>query len=56
VVRRLGTENPLYAAKDRKDISIETTPDFRRLLDERLDAIHVFGLTRERFRSEALLP
>jgi ABC-type nitrate/sulfonate/bicarbonate transport system substrate-binding protein len=56
VVRRLATENPLFAAKSRDDIALDVTPAFRRLLEERLEAIQSFGFTRERVRSEALLP
>lgn len=55
VVRRLATENPLFAAKSRDDIVIEITPEFRRLLEERLGAIQLYGFTRERVRIESLL-
>lgn len=55
IVRRLANENPLFTAKSREDIVVDITPEFRRLLEKRLEAIQLYGFTRERVRIESLL-
>jgi ABC-type nitrate/sulfonate/bicarbonate transport system substrate-binding protein len=56
VVRRLAAENPLFTATSRESVALDVTPAFRRLFEERLEAIQAYGFTRERVRLETLLP
>jgi ABC-type nitrate/sulfonate/bicarbonate transport system substrate-binding protein len=46
VVKKLSTENPLYAAKSRDDIKIEVDDAFKKLLAERLEAATKYGLVK----------
>jgi ABC-type nitrate/sulfonate/bicarbonate transport system substrate-binding protein len=54
VVKKLATENPLYAAKKREDIKIEVDDAFKKLIAERLEAATKYGLVKGKIEAAAL--
>jgi ABC-type nitrate/sulfonate/bicarbonate transport system substrate-binding protein len=54
VVKKLSTENPLYAAKSRDDIKIEVDDAFKKLLAERLEAATKYGLVKAKVEPSSL--
>jgi len=54
VVKKLATENPLYAAKKREDIHIEVDDAFKKLIAERLEAATKYGLVKTKIESASL--
>jgi len=54
VVKKLTSENPLYAAKKREDIKIEVDDAFKKLIAERLEAATKYGLIKGKIESSVL--
>lgn len=54
VVKKLATENPLYAAKTRDDIKIEIDDAFKKLLAERTEAATKYGLVKVKIEPGSL--
>jgi ABC-type nitrate/sulfonate/bicarbonate transport system substrate-binding protein len=54
VVKKLASENPLYAAKSRDDIKIEVDDAFKKLLAERLEAATKYGLVKGKIEAPSL--